>query len=298
MTIVLGVLAAVLILTFLMGIRVVRPTERGLIERFGKYIKFGNPGFHWIIPVVDQLIKVNITEMSVNAKRQEVITKDNLNASVDANIYFKVKDNEEDVKRSQYSVYKFQTQIVALAQTTLRNILGTLSLKEANSGREHINKELTQALAKEVSDWGVAVLRSELQEIDPPNDVQETMNQIVKAANAKLSAVDFAKARETEADGLRMAQVKKAQGEAEANILRAKAEAEAIKLVNESAEKYFVGNAQVLKQLETAEASLEKNTKYIFSKDAVTPIMLFGANGLDTLTDSSSVSSVSRRRTK
>ncbi|MCX6096292.1 MAG: SPFH/Band 7/PHB domain protein, partial [Candidatus Bipolaricaulota bacterium] len=116
--IVVGVGAAVLI--FLMGIRVVRPTHRALVERFGKYQRFGGPGFHWIIPFIDHMVQINITEQMVDAQPQEIITNDNLNARVDAQVYFKVKEDEESAKSSQYNVNNYQVQIVNLARTTLR----------------------------------------------------------------------------------------------------------------------------------------------------------------------------------
>src|SRR5208283_5550334 len=93
---------------FLVGIRIVRPTERGLIERLGKYKKFANPGFHWIIPMIDRLFMVNVTEQMVNADPQEIITNDNLNASVDAQVYFKVHSDEESVKGSIYNVNNYK----------------------------------------------------------------------------------------------------------------------------------------------------------------------------------------------
>ena len=134
------IIGIVVIIFFLSGIRIVRPVERGLVERLGKYKKFAIPGFNWIIPVIDHMIKINITERMVNAEPQEIITKDKLNARVDAQVYFKVKDNEQSVKDSQYNVNHYQVQIVNLARTTLRNIIGTLTLNEANSGRVKINK--------------------------------------------------------------------------------------------------------------------------------------------------------------
>ena len=97
------------------GIRIIRPTQRGLIERLGKYQKFGNPGFHWIIPVIDRMFLVNVTEQMVDAEPQEIITNDNLNASVDAMVYYKVLEEEENVKNSQYHVYDYKLQIVNLA---------------------------------------------------------------------------------------------------------------------------------------------------------------------------------------
>jgi regulator of protease activity HflC (stomatin/prohibitin superfamily) len=86
------------------GIKIVRPTQRGLIERLGKYHSFATPGFHWIIPIIDKIYIVNVTEQMVDAEPQEIITNDNLNASVDAQVYFKVKSDEESVKGSIYNV--------------------------------------------------------------------------------------------------------------------------------------------------------------------------------------------------
>ena len=248
---------------FISGIRIVRPTERGLIERLGKYRKFANPGFHWIIPVIDRIYIVNVTEQMVNAEPQEIITNDNLNASVDAQVYFKVKSDEESVKGSIYNVNNYKLQIVSLARTTLRNIIGTLTLKSANSERGKINAELYNTLHDETESWGIDIVRTELKEIDPPKDVQETMNKVVKAENEKIAAIDSATAAETVADGVKRAKIKEAEGYKQSKILHAEGEAEAIKLVNEAADKYFVGNAQLLRKLEAVEASLSNNAKIV-----------------------------------
>src|SRR5206468_11789883 len=87
-----------IIVLFFLGIRIVRPTHRGLIERLGKYHKFANPGFHWIIPGIDRMYQINTTEQMINAESQEIITYDNLNARVDAQVYFKIKPDETSVK--------------------------------------------------------------------------------------------------------------------------------------------------------------------------------------------------------
>ncbi len=252
-----------LIILFLMGIRIIRPTHRGLVERLGKYRRFAEPGFHWIIPFIDQMYTVNVTEVMVNAEPQEIITNDNLNARVDAQVYFKVKSDETSVKSSQYNVNNYAYQIVNLARTTLRNIIGTMTLKSANSERGRINEELQKTLTRETDKWGIEVVRTELKEIDPPKDVQETMNKVVKAENEKIAAVDFATATETMADGQRRAEIKKAEGSKQAKILEAEGEAFSIKLVNEAADKYFIGNAQVLKKLETVEKALSNNSKVV-----------------------------------
>ena len=248
---------------FLSGVKIVRPTERGLIERLGKYRKFAKPGFHWIIPVIDRMVNVNITERMIDAEPQEIITNDNLNASVDAMVYFKVLEDEESVKNSQYQVNNYQSQVINLARTTLRNIIGTLTLKSANSERGKINSEFHRTLSDETKTWGITIVRTELKQIDPPKDVQETMNKVVKAENEKIAAVDYATAAETVADGVKRAKIKEAEGYKQSKILHAEGEAEAIKLVNEAADKYFTGNAQLLKKLETVEASLKSNSKIV-----------------------------------
>lgn len=257
------IIVAVVVVIFLMGIRIVRPTHRALVERLGKYSHFANPGFNWIIPVIDQMYQENITEQLVDAMPQEIITFDNLNARVDAQVYFKVKSDEKDVKNSIYNVHNVQHQIVNLARTTLRSIIGTLTLKSANSERGKINEELHKILMKETSNWGIEIVRTEIKEIEPPKDVQETMNKVVKAENEKVAAVDFATAAETVADGERRAAIKKAEGVKQARILQAEGESEAIRLVNEAANKYFIGNAQILRKLQAVENALEENSKIV-----------------------------------
>lgn len=255
--------ASLAVVIFFAGVRIVRPTERGLVERLGKYKRFASAGFNFIIPIIDRMVKVNITEQMVDAEPQEIITNDNLNARVDAQVYFRVKEDEEHVKNSIYNVNNYQFQIVNLARTTLRNIIGTLTLKSANSERNRINTALLTTLSQETQKWGIDIVRTELKEIDPPKDVQETMNKVVKAENEKIAAIDYATAKETVADGDKRAEIKKAEGIRQANILEAEGEAQAIKLVNEAAEQYFVGNAQLLRKLQTVENSLRNNAKII-----------------------------------
>jgi len=266
--VVVFIAVAAVVVIFLSGIRVVRPTHRGLIERLGKYRHFAAPGFNWIIPLVDRMIQINTTEQMVDAQPQEIITNDNLNARVDAQVYFKVKNDEESVKSSQYNVNNYQFQIVNLARTTLRNIIGTLTLKSANSERDKINTALLETLARETRHWGMEIVRTELKEIDPPKDVQETMNKVVKAENEKVAALDFANAAERQADGIKRAEIKKAEGIKQAKILAAEGEAEAIKLVNEAADKFFTGNAQLLRKLEALEKSLSQNAKIVIPSGA------------------------------
>jgi regulator of protease activity HflC (stomatin/prohibitin superfamily) len=271
---------AVVILIVFSGIRVVRPTCRGLIETMGKYSKYAQPGFHWIIPVIQKIYKVNITEQMFNADPQVIITNDKLNATVDAQVYFKIKADEESVKNSIYYVNNYKYQIVNLARTTLRNIIGTMTLKSANSERGKINTDLYQTLKEETKNWGVDIIRTELKEIDPPKDVQETMNKVVKAENEKVAAIDFATAAETTADGVKRAEIKKAEGIRQARILEAEGEAQAIKLVNEAAETYFKGNAQILRKLQAAEIALQSNSEIVIPTNTELIDVIAGMAGL------------------
>jgi regulator of protease activity HflC (stomatin/prohibitin superfamily) len=259
----LSILIVAVVVIFFAGIRIVRPTQRWAVERFGRYNRFAPPGFNWIMPIIEIMYLVNITEQLIEANPQEIITNDNLNAKVDAQVYFKIRPDEVNVKNSLYNVQNCQYQIVNLARTTLRNIIGTLTLKSANSERGKINAELLNVLLKETKDWGIEIVRTELKEIDPPKDVQETMNKVVKAENEKIAAIDFATATETEADGAKRAEIKRAEGIKQAKILAAQGEAEAIRLVNEAANTYFIGNAQLLRRLEAVETSLQSNAKIV-----------------------------------
>jgi len=264
------------VLVFLSGIRIVQPTYRGVIERLGKYHRFLKVGFNWVIPIIEGAKYRNITERMTNIASQEIITKDNLNAKVELVVYHKVKNDEESVKRSYYEVEDYKTQIVMLAQTTARNVIGNMKFTEVNSQRAMLNKLLAETIDKEIENWGLRVVRVELKDITPPQAVQETMNNIIQAQNAKDAAIDFATAVETKADGARRAAIKEADGIKQANILKAEGEAQAIQLVNEAAEKYFIGNAQKLRQLEMVERALKDNTKVVIAKDGINPIILIG----------------------
>ncbi|MFA0815692.1 MAG: SPFH domain-containing protein [Anaerofustis sp.] len=268
MTYVIIALVAVVLALFFSGIRIVRPTSRGLVETLGKYTRYAEPGFHWIFPGIQKMFIVNITEQMFNADPQVIITNDNLNATVDAQVYFRIRPDEESVKNSMYNVNNYQYQIINLARTTLRNIIGTMTLKSANSERGKINTDLQQTLRDETGKWGIDIVRTELKEIDPPKDVQETMNKVVKAENEKIAAVDFATAAETTADGIKRSEIKKAEGIKQAKILEAEGEAQSIKLVNEAAQEYFVGNAQMLRQLQAVETALQNNAKIVVPSDA------------------------------
>ena len=260
------------VLTVLLGIRIVRPTEKGVIETMGKYSGFAKEGFNWIVPIFQRLIEVNTTERMAQIESQEIITEDKLNASVDLVVYYKVKKDEESIKKSLYEVNNFREQIIILAQTTARNVIGEMEFKDVNSKRKDLNSKLANILSEETDNWGVDIVRVELKDITPPEDVQKTMNSVIKAENEKRAAIDFATAKETEADGFRRAEIKRAEGEKQACILKAEGQAKAFDLIN----KAFKGNAQKLRQYEVTENSLKNNSKIILSEKGITPQLLIG----------------------
>jgi len=285
--IILGVIIVGIILS---GLRIIRPTHRAAIETLGKYTRFQRSGITFIIPFFQKLYSVNITEQLVDVMRQEVITKDNLNCTVDAQVYFKVGDTEPELKNALYQVNNYTVQVVQLARTTLRNVIGDNVFKDVNSQRGKLNQQVFDTMEGETKDWGINIVRVELKEIEPPDDVQETMNMVIKAENDKQSAIDFANARETKADGERRASIKEAEGVRQALILEAEGKSQAIErvaearareiqLVNESAERYFVGNAKDLKKLEVTQASLEENSKIVLTDKGISPTLVLNETG-------------------
>ena len=257
-------LVSLLILIFFWGVKIVRPVEVGIIEFLGRYTRTGTAGFNWIFPWLFRMIRVNITELRVDIEPQSIITKDKLNAVVDGVVYYKVIDAQMAI----YNVNNYMASVPSLAKTTLRAVIGKMTLTEANENRDSINEEVAKILSREVDKWGIDVVRVELQRIEPPPDVQDAMNRVVKAENEKIAALDQATAIETKADGERRAEIKKAEGIAAAIRLKAEADGDAIKVVNEAAEKFFVGNAVLLKKLETVSEALKDNAKIVVPTDS------------------------------
>ena len=206
--------------------RILRPFEKGLIERFGKYNREATSGLNIVIPGIERLIVVDMREQVIDFPPQEVITKDNVTITVDAVIYYE----PTDPKKLVYNVGDFITAATKLAQTNLRNVIGDLELDAALTSRETINTSLKIILDEATDKWGTRVVRVEIQRIDPPQDVQDAMNKVMKAERDRRAAV-------TEAEGEKRAAILTAEGERQSQILSAEGEAEALKAVAD-AQKY------------------------------------------------------------
>jgi regulator of protease activity HflC (stomatin/prohibitin superfamily) len=276
-----------IILILVSGIRIIRPTHKGIVETLGKFSGIRDSGFNFIIPLFQRMMYINITEKMSDVEPQIVITKDNLNCKVDLVVFYRIKKDPKEIMKSVYEVNNVDAQLETLARTTARNVIGTLIFKDVNSERNELNKRLQQILSRETTNWGVEVLKVELKDVVPPEDVQETMNRVIKANNEKEAASDFSSAREIEADGVKRAAIKESEGRRQSQILEAEGlrqskilvaqgEAERIKLVYQAADKYFIKNAKDLKKLEVTQASLENNSKVILTEKGINAQLLIG----------------------
>ena len=210
--IVLAVLAFVLFIVVASSVRIVRPYQRGVVERLGRYRSTADPGLRLIIPFVDRIRLVDMREQVVDVPPQEVITADNVVVSVDAVVYHEPTDPQ----RLIYNVADFMLAVTKLAQTNLRNLVGDLQLDQALTSRDSINASLREILDDATDTWGVRVKRVEIQRIDPPVDVMNSMHEQMKAERTRRALV-------TQAEGDRQAAITRAEGERQSAILRAEA---------------------------------------------------------------------------
>lgn len=225
-TVFLVIVVIVVFITAAKGVKIVRPWEKGLVERLGKYQYTAGSGVKVIIPYIDRMTKVDMREQVVDVPPQSVITKDNVVVDVDAVVYYEVTDPTKVV----YNVASFYIAATKLAQTNLRNLIGDLALDESLTSRERINTTLREILDDATDKWGARVTRVELQRIEPPRDVTEAMHRQMKAERERRAMI-------LEAEGQKRSAILTAEGTRQAMILKAEGQAEAIKKVAD-ADKY------------------------------------------------------------
>ncbi|BAN00556.1 SPFH domain-containing protein [Ilumatobacter coccineus] len=228
--IVIGVIALIGIIVLVSAVKIVRPYQRGLVERLGKYKTTEEPGLRIIIPFIETMQLIDMREQVVDVPPQEVITADNVVVSVDAVVYYEATDPQ----RLVYNVADFFTAITKLAQTNLRNLIGDMELDKALTSRDTINTQLREVLDDATDKWGVRVVRVEIQRIDPPPDIVSAMHAQMRAERDRRATVTEAKGYQeaaiARADGEQQAAVLSAQGRKEAAVLDAQGESEAIQL--------------------------------------------------------------------
>jgi regulator of protease activity HflC (stomatin/prohibitin superfamily) len=228
------VLGLFLLLLLLLGVKVIRPYQKGLVERLGKFNRILDPGVHFIIPFMERVKKVDMREHVVDVPPQEVICKDNVVVTVDAVVYYQIIDPV----KAAYNVSNFLMAIIKLAQTNLRAIIGEMELDETLSGRDIINARLREELDKITDRWGVKITRVEIQRIDPPKDIQEAMAKQMTAEREKRAMILLAEGKKEsairEAEGQKQSAILKAEGEKQRQILIAEGQAQAIRKVLEA----------------------------------------------------------------
>ena len=228
--IVLIVIALIGIGVLVSAVKIVRPYQRGLVERLGKYKTTREPGLNLILPFIETMQLIDMREQVVDVPPQEVITADNVVVSVDAVVYYEATDPQ----RLVYNVADFFMALTKLAQTNLRNLIGDLELDRALTSRDTINTQLRDVLDDATDKWGVRVVRVEIQRIDPPPDIVSAMHAQMRAERDRRATVTEAKGYQeaaiARADGEQQAAVLSAQGRKQAAVLDAEGQAQAIEL--------------------------------------------------------------------
>lgn len=261
-TLIVIFLILVIIAIFAKGVVIVQPYEQGLQIRLGQYVGRMNPGFRWIVPFVSAAIKLDLRTTVIDIPSQEVITKDNSPTNVDAIIYIRVIDPE----KAYFEVSNYRLATVALAQTSLRGIIGDMELDEVLYNRDVINTKLRDILDRETDQWGVKVERVEIKEVDPIGAVKNAMTEQTAAERARRAAILRADGEKRsailKAEGLRQSMILEAEGERQSKVLRA--EGERLSRILQAQ-----GEAQGLRILSVGAAPLDKKAITVLSLDAL-----------------------------
>ncbi len=264
-----------------------KPYERGIQEFLGQYSSFVLPGLGFQIPMASITRVRDIREHTMDIPPQPVITQDNVEIRVDGVMWVRPKADEESIKRTFYNIDNWKRAVIQLAMTNLRQEFGDLTLDESLVAREKIATNLRAALNSTANDWGLIISKVEIMLIDPPEDIKKAMHK-QKTAEQERRAMRLLATGEFEAseqqklatiqraEGDREAAIRKAEGEREAAIRIAEGQAEAIRLVNEAAQQYFTGNAQLLRQYEMTENSLKDNAKVVVTEKGINPTLILG----------------------
>jgi len=227
-----AVVVVFLVILFARTIRIVPQARAGIVERLGRYHRTLNPGMTVLVPFVDRLKPlIDLREQVVSFPPQPVITEDNLVVGIDTVLYFTVND----AKSATYEVANPLQAIEQITVTTLRNVIGSLTLEQALTSRDHINAQLRTVLDEATGKWGIRINRVELKSIDPPGSIQDSMEKQMRAERdrraAILNAEGVKQSQILTAEGMKQAAVLTAEGERQAAILRAEGQAKAIDTV-------------------------------------------------------------------
>ncbi|MGB4589045.1 MAG: SPFH domain-containing protein [Clostridiaceae bacterium] len=259
--IILGVIALIIILVLLSSIKVVNTGYISILERFGQYYKVLEPGWHVILPFVDYVrSRISMKQQILDIQPQNVITKDNVNISVDNVIFYQVLNPKDAV----YNIENYVSGIMYSTITNMRNIIGDMTLDEVLAGRDRINLKLLNIVDAITDAYGIKILSVEIKNILPPSEIQNAMEKQMKAEREKRAAILIA-------EGDRESSIARAEGEKQSNILRAEAEKESnVRIAEGLKESQLLeaeGKAKAIEAISLAEADaiMRVNTAIITS---------------------------------
>lgn len=277
----------VIVFALIIAFKAIKIIPQGYAWLISNLWSFSKTVWSWptfLIPFFQSIIIVDIKEQVITVPEQQVITKDNVWVTVDGVVYVQI----QDAYKAQFEVQNVFLAVINLAQTTLRSVLGTMTLDDTFSNREIINAQLLTTLDRETVKWGIKVMRVEIKKLEPPRSVQDQMNMIKNAQSDKT-------ARITEAEGYKIALITKSEADkaqkileaewqkqskileaewiAQAKIAIAEAEAKRLELESVAAQQFFSWNAVTKEQLKVIENSLSwGNTKFILDNDILASI--------------------------
>lgn len=251
------------------GVKIVSQSDLYVVERLGKFHKVLSGGFHIIIPIIDQIrAKLTSREQLVNIEKQAVITKDNVNISIDGIVFCKV----EDATMATYNVVNFKHAIANLAMTTLRAEIGAMVLDDSLSNRESLNAKLQTELGSAAANWGIKVTRVEIADISVPPSIEKAMNMQMEAEREK-------RAIQTKAEAQKEAQIREAEAFKQSEILKAEAIERMADAKKYEQEKIAAGQQEAMNLINLAMSQNEKAAEFLLAKDRVEAFKALAQSG-------------------
>ena len=192
------ILLGIIIFILLISIRQISEYERGIKFRFGKFVKIMNPGWKIVLPIIESYKKVDIRTKAVDVPEQDAITKDNVSIRINAVIYYKVFDASKAI----LAVERYQYAVGQLAQTTMRNAVGAVSLDELLSERDKISTEICKVIDEATDPWGIKVENVELKDVKLPEEMQRVIAKVAEAEREKMAVITKSKGEVESAQNL------------------------------------------------------------------------------------------------